>query len=1004
VADSFAAALRRYRLAASLTQEALAERAVLSATAIAALERGRRRAPRLSTVRQLAAALGLDAAQLAELSRLAAPDGDPIGPTGQPAPVAPTARPVPATAAPGPSTRAWRTELVGRDEELAALEAAWARRTRLVVVGGEAGIGKTRLVGELARRVAVDAQPSAGSRGVAAGRRHGAATVAWGRCTEEGPGAYHPFVEILRRVVAATDPAQVRRAVGGRGDVLRLLPDLDRRIGPLAAPVHAEAGTEQRLLFDAVTDLLAAAGPLLVVVDDLHWADQASVALLGHLARRSGLTDTMLVATLRDPAVPAATSALLGDLARHADMTRVPLRRLGRAHLTRLVAGLAGEEIDAAVVDHIEEVTSGNPFFVEELTVALVDAGALDRPGATAGPLGDVEVPQAVRDLLAGRLAALPAAALDLALTGSVIGRDFDLAVAGAAAGLGGDRLVDAVDDLLLCGLVDDVGQGRLAFSHAIVRRAIATRLSSVRAAATHRRVAEALQARPGVPVAEIAHHWVAAAQVDPAWVSVAATWAVRAGDDALAKAAADEAIARYEQASALWETASVGHADALVRLGDALAYRGRADEADARYREALRLAGQLGDRRIAARAAIGLGRRYPYWESATERIDALETALAALGEDEPCLRVTIMGLLVTQTINGIGGQHVERRDQLAGQLAAIASDPATPDELIGALGSVRIYDCYDHPDPLNALAGRLVAFGRARNDLRMLAVAHLSQALAALDRGAMDDLRAAADRYAEVAADLDDPRERSQSATAVATIAHIEGRTADSAALSDEALRLGRDSGDYNAELVFFAQGLLRAVDAGAAAEVLPLALGADAYAHIPTFRAGTALCAALAGETELARQVVDELLGVDAASTVRGADRCAALAFLAHACVAGGLVEQAAAVAVPLAACPATAVRIGPLIGWWGPRHHHLGTLAALAGRPVEAERSLRAAVRVADTMGSPAWAARARAALARVLAGDGRGLEAEALLAAARHLAGAEAGVLAEVDRAR
>ena len=196
VDESFGALLRRHRLAASLTQEALAERAAVSATAIAALERGRRRAPRLSTLRLIARALDLSAGDLAELSRAASAEVDAgVSPpdnrsetSEQPSPddpVPPPTRSGGEGGLPLPKVivRRWRTGFVGRGKELAELDRAWEDRRRLVLVGGDAGIGKTRLVTEFAERRARD--------GV---------TVAWGRCSEEGLGAYLPFVEVARQL------------------------------------------------------------------------------------------------------------------------------------------------------------------------------------------------------------------------------------------------------------------------------------------------------------------------------------------------------------------------------------------------------------------------------------------------------------------------------------------------------------------------------------------------------------------------------------------------------------------------------------------------------------------------------------------------------------------------------------------------------------------------------------------------------------------------------------
>ena len=210
----------------------------------------------------------------------------------------------------------------------------------------------------------------------------------------------------------------------------------------------------------------------------------------------------------------------------------------------------------------------------------------------------------------------------------------------GAASGLSGSRLIDASDDALLSGMVVETGPGRLAFSHALLRDAVNSRLSYARRAGIHRRVAEAIEDQwPANPAmaAELARHWSSS----PKWIrprssppppgrSAPATWPWR-------RRRRRKPLPGTSRHPCLWAAASAGHADALIRLGVALQYRGRADDADARFREATQLAIALGDPTLQARAAIGLGRRYPYWETDQARIRALEDALAPCRPTNRC-------------------------------------------------------------------------------------------------------------------------------------------------------------------------------------------------------------------------------------------------------------------------------------------------------------------------------------------------------------------------------
>jgi tetratricopeptide (TPR) repeat protein len=833
---------------------------------------------------------------------------------------------------------------------------AWTGRRRVTEVLGESGIGKTRLVAEVVGTIPEDV------------------TVLWGRCSEDRLGSYLPFVELLRHVVNHVDTETLRTAVGARGELVRLVPELAERLDHLPAPTKAEPGSEQRMLFEAVSRLLTHWTPMVLVMEDLHWADEATLALLTYLVRDHSLPGLVVFGTARPYRRDGKASGLMAELARDVDLARIRLNGLNGADLAVLISDLAGSPAPSVLVESMAAATEGNPFFVEEMTYHLVDGGTFAGTGA-AGYQKEVEwagVPERVRDMVVRRLLSLSNDGIELLSVGAVIGREFELAVAAAASGLTGARLVDAAEDAVLSGMLVETGAGRLAFSHALVRDAVSSRMTYARRASIHRRVSEAIEYQwPSDPsmAAELARHWAVVATIDPTSAVTAATWAVRAGDVALASAAADEAISRYEEASALWAETSAGHVDALIRLGSALRYRGTADEADVRFREAIQLAVLLGNPTLQGRAAIGLGRRYPYWETDGTRIDALEAALAALGTDQEPLRIILMGLLVTHLITGFRPEQARRRDALADELSAVAAHPETAPELLLAIGQIRIYDCIEDPAALSRVADRLLASARSHNDLRVQAGARFAQALCSLDRGDMSALASTTEQYADVAARLGDPRERSQAATASSTIAFIEGRYQDAAQLSDEALRLGQQSGDFNAQLIHYAQGLLRAVDQGLAGEVLPLLLATTDYQQIAGFDAGTALCAALAGDHNEARARLVRLLADGFHGSPRGADWLAPTAFLAHTCRLIDAVDQADQLYRALGRTPAAVVRVGPLAGWWGPVDHHLGSLAALLGRDADAERHLRQALDLEARMGARPFTARTLAALSQV-----------------------------------
>jgi class 3 adenylate cyclase len=391
--------------------------------------------------------------------------------------------------------------LVGRVDELTALEAAWhrARAGRLGVVGvaGEPGIGKTRLVAELARRAHVDG-----------------ATVLLGRCNEETLAPYEPFVEALRQYVAACPLDELRLQVGTRRRVLaRLVPEFDP--GEAAAPDRpgdAPAGDvgDRYALFDAVGALLrevADAHPAILVLDDLQWADDASLLLLRHVVRATGDAPLLIVGTYRDTEVleDDALSSALAQLRRARVLESVSLRGLDAEDVAVLIRE-RGAELSSELTSAVAERTEGNPFFVEEI---IRDAGVG----------GEVAVPDSVKDLLRRRLRQLGEDTKRTLAAAAVLGRQFDVDVLErmAAADDDDDETLDALDAALSAQVLVDVPDvvGRFAFSHALIRETVYEQVSAARRPGLHQRAGEALQelraAQPDAHAAQLAQHFAEA-------------------------------------------------------------------------------------------------------------------------------------------------------------------------------------------------------------------------------------------------------------------------------------------------------------------------------------------------------------------------------------------------------------------------------------------------------------------------------------------------------------
>ena len=429
--------------------------------------------------------------------------------------------------------------LVGRDEELARLDAlvdeiVAGHRLGTVLVEGPAGIGKTRVVGELGARLQ--------DRGI---------DVVVGHCVAQGEEMlpYAPVMELLAELVRREGAAEVLRAAGPAG------PELGRLVPALGvADVLAVDSARSPRLFQAVSALLQNLSfrrPLVIVVEDVHWADTSTRELLALLARQQP-GDVVLLLTLRtdESPAPAGLTRYLAELVRSGDR-RVSLRPLSREQQAHQISDILGVPPHRQLLDDVYGRAEGNPFFAEEV-LALAHQG-------------DEGLPATVRDLLVARLEALSPATQQVLRTASVVGRSAPHRLLGAVVDVSGERLEEVLRDAVAAHVLSAEGDG-LTFRHALLQEAVAATLLPGEAARTHRRIAEALSrdpdlAGPGARVAgRLARHWAEAG--DPAQALAALVAAAREAGDGLAFA---ESLSHYERALELVEV--VPDAEALLDL-----------------------------------------------------------------------------------------------------------------------------------------------------------------------------------------------------------------------------------------------------------------------------------------------------------------------------------------------------------------------------------------------------------------------------------------------------
>jgi class 3 adenylate cyclase len=383
-----------------------------------------------------------------------------------------------------------RLPFVGRQAELARLEwlvsEAAAGRGGLAVVNGEPGIGKTRLVEELCQQ--------ARGRGI---------EVLWGRCLEGGwAPPYAPFAEALE-ALAGSAPLEELRADLGSGDsaLAQLVPMLRQRIPDLPEPVRIQPDEERFRLLDAVAQLLLARSeraPVLCCLDDLHWADASTVAMLRHLAHFAPGHRLLVLGTYRDAEVGRAhpLTEALAALRRDVEYERIHLVGLEAKAVGELLGAVGEEDVVGALATAIASETDGNPFFVKEVVRQLLESGRLHTAGVvTTTPLDERAIPEGVRDVIGRRLVRLSEVANQLLGIACGFEGPFRFDTVAAAAGLSDDEALDALDEALDAQLIEEAGTpGSYLFAHALIRHTLYGGLSSARRLRLHRRLAEALE------------------------------------------------------------------------------------------------------------------------------------------------------------------------------------------------------------------------------------------------------------------------------------------------------------------------------------------------------------------------------------------------------------------------------------------------------------------------------------------------------------------------------
>jgi len=816
----------------------------------------------------------------------APPHGEPAGPGRTPAALTPTA-----------------ALYVGREAEMRQirelLECAVSGRGAVLLLAGDAGIGKTRTADEL----------------VATARERGAQVLV-ARCYEgEGAPEFWAWLQILRAHLRRQAPEQVRELIAGEAaELSRLLPELAETGAAGAAAPTAEPERARFRVFEAVATFLrnaAARQPLVLVLDDLHWSDAASLLLFRFVAQNLGDAPLLLVGTYRDaePARSELLASVAAAVQREAHARQIRLRGLGDEAVRELLRTLSGAEVPDSLVRTIQSRTEGNPFFVQEFHRDLDEAGVLRGPAdyeAAAQALARAGVPLGAREIIRRRLARAAPLTREVLALAAVIGRDFELSVLRHAWLRQREDHVEvtreialALDEALAMRLLQSgsVMPDHCRFVHVLIRETLYAELPLAQRAWLHRRVAEGIESvhgsGGGLRLAALAYHYLEAARgTDTARPAV--DYARRAAEHAASLLAYEDAVVHYRQAleavGLLPASSPVEHCELLLALGKTQWRTSEMAVPRETFRRAAEIARALppeSPRRaqLLARAALGFGRVQRMGSIDEELVELLEEAAAAL----PCCASPIRARVLASLARALfPDPHTRpRRVELTGEALAIARGLGEPMTLAWVLSN-RHWALWGPDNVAERLgdATELVALAEREPYTESALQAHNLRFADLLELRRIDEADRELARCEELAARLRQPRLvwYVRCLRAMRTI--LAGDLEKGEELAREAHGLGRRTADPMAEHAYAAQQLALQVQQDRLPEMEGVARElSTASSGAAVWRCVLACIHARLGRSEAARAELRDLLADDLAAIPP--DNCwlVSLAFLAEA-----------------------------------------------------------------------------------------------------------------------
>jgi eukaryotic-like serine/threonine-protein kinase len=852
---------------------------------------------------------------------------------------------------------------VGRERELEqmreAVDGAIGGRGRLLQLMGEPGIGKTRTAEELATYATVNG-----------------ARVHWGRCREdEGAPAYWPWVQAIRSFVREADPVGLAWQMGGgAAEIAQLVPEVAERLD--IEPVSAGDSEEARFrLFDSVTSFLVAAArdrPIVIVLDDLHWADEPSLLLLKFAAREIGSSGLLVVGTYRDVELGRhhPLARVLGEISGTEGTVRINLRGLSVGAVERYIGMTAGAAPPAGLADAVQSQTDGNPFFVGEVVRLLASEGHLSDPDAWQGV-----IPQGVREVVGRRLDRLSEPTNEALRVAAAIGREFEELLLVAVADLSPEELMTAAGEAISERLVTDLGEGRYSFSHALVRDTLYDEASPAQRAALHERIGLALEEicgdAPEARIGELAHHFLSAAPRGD--IGRAIDYAERAGAQAMDQLAYEEAAELYERALEVLdlsdEADETRRCALLLALGGAQMSAGRFADSRQAYERAAASARALGDTDRLVGAALGIALLSEAGVVDEALVALLDQALEAVGPEPSAERASLLSAKA-QELYWIDAQGLSA--SLAAEALEIARQVDDPQALATALHrQIFIPIEPDSQRERLGIAEEMLKLGESCGDREMVVRAHAYKLADYLELGDIPAVDRELSAYARLAEELRMPQHIWHTFALRAMRAMIDGELGEAEELAGEARRRGERAEQPLATQYYGIQLVLLRRFQGRSDELLPAVRDlVQRYPAIPAWRTALIGLLALGGHLEEGRLELERFASDDFSALPRDANWLPGIGLVGETAALLGDADRAAAIYEKLVPYDGLVIVAARAAAAQGPVARILGLLARALGRLDDARSHLEGGIEMARRMGDRLFLADTRVQLAGVL----------------------------------